>query len=54
MSHLPDTSENEDDGLAQRPPQDTSVGAFAGCPETFFTQLQKITIKLTRDHPALS
>lgn len=37
MTHLPDASEDEDDGLGDGPPQDPLVGALTGQTEAFFT-----------------
>lgn len=39
MPHLPDASEDEDDGLSDGPPQDPLVGALAGQTEALFTIL---------------
>lgn len=39
MTHLPDASEDEDDGLGDGPPQDPLVGALTGQTEAFFTIL---------------
>lgn len=37
MTHLPDASEDEDDGLGDGPPQDPLVGALTGQTEAFFS-----------------
>lgn len=37
VTHLPDASEDEDDGLSDGPPQDSLVGALTGQTETLFT-----------------
>ena len=39
MSHLPGPHDDEDDGLGQRPPQDTLICALARLPETLLTIL---------------
>lgn len=39
MPHLPDASEDEDDGLSDGPPQDPLVGALTGQTEALFTIL---------------
>ena len=41
VPHLPDAHEDEDDGLPQRPPQHSSIGAVADLPEPLFTLLHK-------------
>jgi hypothetical protein len=37
VTHLPDASEDEDDGLSNGPPQDPLVGALTGQTKAFFT-----------------
>lgn len=39
MSHLPDAGDDEDDGLSDRPPQNTLVRALARHSETLLTVL---------------
>lgn len=39
VTHLPDASEDEYDGLGNGPPQDPLVGALAGKTEALFTIL---------------
>lgn len=39
--HLPDASEDEDDGLGDGPPQDPLVGALTGQTEALFTILHR-------------
>lgn len=39
VTHLPDASEDEDDGLGDGPPQDPLVGALTGQTEALFTIL---------------
>lgn len=40
MTHLPDASEDENDGLRDGPPQDPLVGALTGQPEALFSVLR--------------
>lgn len=39
VTHLPDSSEDEDDSLGDGPPQDPLIGALTGQTESFFTIL---------------
>lgn len=41
MSHLPDASDDKDDGLSDRPPQNALVRALARHTETLLTVLWK-------------
>lgn len=41
MTHLPDASEDEDNGLGDGPPQDPLVGALTGQTEALFTILHR-------------
>lgn len=41
VTHLPDASEDEDDGLSDGPPQDPLVGALTDQTEALFTILHR-------------
>lgn len=50
MPHLPDTSEDEDDGLGDGPPEHSLVGALASHPEPLFAVLEEAGgKKITKD-----
>lgn len=42
MPHLPDAHQNEDDGLAQGPPQDSGIRAITDLPESLLTLLERV------------